>query len=102
MITINLESEYYRTYGSGFIDVLNVHDVYLHCLDLGHFKSIGVRGESTINKRTPVSSSFGFLIIDSLAAPHDKNRCVKTTDKHRSIYFSQSTRCFSPICVTID
>lgn len=31
MITVNLESEYYRTYESGFIDSLNVHNVYLHC-----------------------------------------------------------------------
>ena len=29
--TVNLESEYYRSYESGFIDLLNVHNVYLHC-----------------------------------------------------------------------
>ena len=51
MMTINLESEYYRSYESGFIDLLNVHNVYLHCPNLGHFNSIGVRGESTIIKR---------------------------------------------------
>ena len=33
MITVNLESEYYRKYESGFIDLLNVHNVYLHCPD---------------------------------------------------------------------
>ena len=27
VMTINLESEYYRTYESGFIDLLNVHNV---------------------------------------------------------------------------
>ena len=48
MITINLESEYYRSYGSGFIDLLNFHNVYLHSPNLGHFNSIGVRGGSTI------------------------------------------------------
>ena len=47
MITVNLESEHYRTYGSGFIDLLNVHNVYLHCPNLGRVNSIGVRGEST-------------------------------------------------------
>ena len=51
MITVNLEAEYYRTYESGFIDLLTVHNVYLHCLGLGHFNSIGVRGESTIFKK---------------------------------------------------
>ena len=72
MITSNLESEYCRTYESGFIDLLNVHNVYLHCPNLGHFSSIGVRGENIIIKQTPVSSSFGYLMIDSVVAPHDK------------------------------
>ena len=71
-ITVNLETEYYKPSESGFIDLLNVHNVYLHCSNLGHFNSIGVRGESTIIKKVPVSSSFGYLIIDSAVAPHDK------------------------------
>ena len=71
MIAINLESECYRTYGSGFVDLRNVHNVYTHCPDLGHFKGIGVRSEGTIIKTT-VSSSFGYLIIDSVVAPLDK------------------------------
>ena len=72
MIPISLESEYYRSYESGFVDLLNVHNVYLHCPNLVHFNSIGVRGENTIIKQVPVSSSFGHLIIDSVVAPHDK------------------------------
>ena len=72
MISVSLESECYRLYESGFIDLLNVHNVYLHCPNLGHFTSIGVRGENTIIKKVPVSSSFGYLIIDSVVAPHDK------------------------------
>ena len=27
--------------------LLNVHNVYLHCPSLGHFTSVGVRGENT-------------------------------------------------------
>ena len=50
MTAINLESEYYRSYESGFIDLLNARNVYLHCPDLGHFNSIGGRGENTIIK----------------------------------------------------
>ena len=72
MITINLESEYHRSYESGLNDLLNAHNVYLHCPDLGHFNSIGVRGENTIIKKDPVSSSFGYLILGSAAAPHDQ------------------------------
>ena len=71
MITISLESEHY-SYESGFIDLLDIHNVYLHCSNLGHFTSIGVRGENTIIKQITVSSSFGYLIIDSVAAPHGK------------------------------
>ena len=55
MITVNLESEYYRTYESGFIDLLNVHNVYFHCPNLGRFNSIGVRGESTMFKKPCIS-----------------------------------------------
>ena len=51
MISVSLESEYYRSYESGFIDLLNVHNVYLHCPNLGHFNSIGVRGGNTIIKK---------------------------------------------------
>ena len=57
---------------SGFIDLLNVHNIYIHSPNLGNYNSIGVRGESTIIKQVPVSSSFGYLILDSVVAPHDK------------------------------
>ena len=61
---------------SGFIDLLNVHNIYIyiyiHSPSLGNYNSIGVRGENTIIKKVLVSSSFGYLIIDSAVAPHDK------------------------------
>ena len=56
MITINLEAGYHRIYESGFIDLLNAHNVYLHCPGLCHFSSIGVTGENTIIKETNVFS----------------------------------------------
>ena len=101
MITINLESEHYRTYESGFTDLLNVHNVYLHCPNLGRFNSIGVRGENTIIKKAPVSSSFGYLITDSIVAPHDKidvpRQLIKTVQfSLRGVYGTvrnQSTWC---------
>ena len=84
MIPASLQSEWYRSYESGFIDLLNVHNVYLHCPNLGHFNSIGVRGENTIIEKVPVSSSFGYLIIDSVVAPHDKidvsRQLIKTVE----------------------
>ena len=51
MIHLHLVSEYYRPYERGFIDLLNVHNTCLHCPNLGHFNSVGVRGESTIIKK---------------------------------------------------
>ena len=50
----------------------NVHDIYNHCPNLGHYSTVGVRGESSIIKKIPVSSSFGYLIIDSVVSPHEK------------------------------
>ena len=33
---------------SGFVDLFNVHNVYIHCSNLGHYSTIGVRGGSTV------------------------------------------------------
>ena len=57
---------------TGFIDLFKTHGIYSHSSNLGHYNSIGVRGESTIIKKVPVSSSFGYLIMDSVVAPHGK------------------------------
>ena len=62
----------YKTYESNFLDLLSIHNIYMHCPNLGHFNSIGPRGENSIIKEIPVSSGFGYLIIDSVVAPHDK------------------------------
>ena len=31
------------TYVYGFIDLLNVHCIYIHCPNLGHYNTVGVR-----------------------------------------------------------
>ena len=38
-------------YEGGFIDLLNVHNIYTHSPNPGHYNSIGVRGENTIVKK---------------------------------------------------
>ena len=35
-----------------FIDLFNVHNIYFHCHNLGHYSTVGVRGESTIICKT--------------------------------------------------
>ena len=72
MIHLHQLPDYYKSYESGFFYLLNVHTIDLHCPNLGHFNSIGVRGESTISKTIPVSSSSCYLTIDSIVVPHDK------------------------------
>ena len=62
----------YKTYASNFLDLLNIHNSDMHCPNLGHVSSIGVRGEHRIIKKIPVSSGIGYLIIDSVVSPHDK------------------------------
>ena len=70
---------------SGFIDLVNVHNIYIHSPNLGNYSSIGVGGESTIIKQVPVSSSFGYLILDSVVAPQDKNRCKPTINQNNGV-----------------
>ena len=45
-------------YESGFIDLLNVHNMYTHSPNPGHYNSIGVRGENTIIKKSPCIIEF--------------------------------------------
>ena len=66
------EDNFGTTYESGFIGLLNVHSIYNHCPNLGHYSTIGVRGENSIIKKVFVSSSFGYLVLDSVVAPHEK------------------------------
>ena len=75
------------TFESRFIDLLNVHNVYYHCPNLGHYSTIGVMGENSIIKKIPVSSSFGYLIIDSVVPPHDKIYVSKQSIKKQCISF---------------
>ena len=51
---------------------MNVHSTFIHCPNLGHYNIVGVRGDSSIIKKISVSSSFGYLVLDSVVAPHDK------------------------------
>ena len=80
MTTTNI-AYMYKTYESGFLDLFNIHNIYIHCPNLGHFNSIGVRGENAIIKKIPVSSSFGYLILDSVVSRHDEMYVSRQTVK---------------------
>ena len=68
------------SFETGFIYVFNVHNIYIHSSNLGYYGSTGVRGENTNIKKVYVSNSFGYLIMDSVVAPHDK------TDVSRQLF----------------
>ena len=44
----SVQSPWEIFFESGFIDLPNVHNIYIHSPNLGNYNSIGVRGESTI------------------------------------------------------
>ena len=110
MIRLHLLSVYCKPYENGSIDLFSVHNIYVHCPNLGHFNSIGVRGENTIIKTIPVSSSIGYLIIDSIVAPRDKmdvsRQLIKTIQfSFKNVYGINlhGAHCsFSLIFVTMD
>ena len=64
---------------SGMLDLLSVRNIYISSPNLGSFSTMGARGESNIIKKVPVSSDFGYLIIDSFTSPHDFLDCSKLT-----------------------
>lgn len=64
---------------SGMLDLLAIRNIYISSPNLGSFSTMGARGESNIVKKVPVSSDFGYLIIDSFTSPHDFLDCSKMT-----------------------
>ena len=67
------------TWESGHIDIRNIHNLYISSPSLGSYSTLGVRGEQNIIKKVPVSSDFGYLIIDNIVANHDYVECSKQT-----------------------
>ena len=51
MIHLHQLPGYYKSYESGFLDLLSAHNIYLHCPNLCYFNSTGAKGENTIIKQ---------------------------------------------------
>ena len=56
---------------TNFIDLLNVHSIYICSSNLGSFQTLGPRGNTDILKKVPVSSNYGYLILDSVVSTID-------------------------------
>jgi hypothetical protein len=63
-------------YISGFIELLSIKNIYLHSPNLSSFTTYGGKGESNIIKKVPVSSDFGYLIIENFTSTHDYLSCA--------------------------
>ena len=53
------------SYTSGFLELISIRKIYLHSPNLSSYTTYGGKGESNIIKKIPVSSDFGYLIIDN-------------------------------------
>ena len=59
-------------YKSGFLNFSSIRNVYISSSNLGTLNVIGPRGSScSILKKVPVSSDYGFLILDQNSVAHD-------------------------------
>ena len=96
-----------------FLDLINTHNIYIHSPSLGfNYNTIGCKGENSIIKKVPVSSGFGYQILDTVVAPHDKidvsRQNIKTLHFSLKNVFGNtinlhgSNVSFSLIFVTID
>lgn len=59
------------SYESGFLDVMNIHNIYISSPNLGSFSTLGPRGECNIVKKVPVTSNYGYAIFDNVVSQHD-------------------------------
>jgi len=66
-------------YTSGALEMLAFRNIYLTSPNLSSFTTMGARGESNIIKKIPISSDFGYLIIDSFTSTHDWLDCSGLT-----------------------
>ena len=84
-------------YKSGFLNFQGINNMYLSSPNLGTFTTIGPRGEQTIIKKIPVSSEFGYMIIDRRTSQHDYLECGKTTLRTLEFNLRDSKGQFVPL-----
>ena len=66
-------------YTSGSLEMLAFRNIYLASPNLSSFTTMGARGESNIIKKIPITSDFGYLIVDSFTSTHDWLDCSGLT-----------------------
>ena len=82
---------------SGFLNFQGINNLYLSSPNLGTFTTIGTRGEAPIIKKIPVSSDFGYMIIDRSVSVHDYLECGKCTLKTLEFHLRDSKGRYVPM-----
>ena len=60
-----------QAFESGIVDLRRFHNVYISSANLSTFQTLGPRGECNIIKKIPVTTEYGFTIIDNIVVSHD-------------------------------
>ena len=60
-----------QTFESGIVDLRRIHNVYISSANLSSFQTLGPRGENNIVKQVPVTTEYGFTIVDNIVVSHD-------------------------------
>ncbi len=84
-------------YKSGFLNFQGINNLYLSSPNLGCFSTMGPRGEQTIIKQIPVSSEFGYMMIDRSTSQHDYLECGKITLRTLEFNLRDSKGRFVPL-----
>ena len=84
-------------YKSGFLNFQGINNIYLSSPNLGCFTTMGPRGEQSIIKQIPVSSEFGYMIIDRSTSQHDYLECGRTTLRTLEFNLRDSKGRFVPL-----
>ena len=56
---------------SGMLSLNGLRAVYISSSTLSNYNTVGAKGENNIIKKVPVSSDFGYQIIDQMVSDHD-------------------------------
>ena len=65
-------------FNSSFLQLTH-NNIYISSPNLGTYTTLGARGESNIIKKIPVTSSYGYLIVDQYSSNHDFLDCSDQT-----------------------
>ena len=66
---------------TGYVDLQPIKNVYIHSANLGSFKTIGPKGESTIIKKVPVTANENQMIFSTVTSSSDYLDCSRQTLK---------------------